>query len=169
LRYSPIADSCKLRALVLCCLVLPTETNAAVQILGSIRLNDMVLTEPYPAVRADLMQKALRAFYASAERQQYKPGWSTKAGEAVRRAMNEEHWLIQISYEKRCHAFRNIVKNGVPKALRIWILADRPLHRALCAAVALAPLRSDGKFRIKELATTAEKIASDNAIAARPS
>lgn len=117
----------------------------------------MVFGEPYPPVRIDLMRKALTAFYASAQKQKYKRGWSTKAGKAVRKVVNEEHWKTQFIYEKRCHAIRNLIKDGVPKSLRIWVLPDWSFHDALVIAVALAPLRFDGKFRIKELVAIAER------------
>lgn len=115
------------------------------------------MEEMYPAVRADLMKKALTAFDASAQKQKYKRGWSTKAGDAVCRVVSEEYWKTQFAYVKRCHGIRNLIKDRVPKSLRIWVLPDGSLHDALIAAVALAPLRSDGKFRIKELVAIAKR------------
>src|ERR1044071_865896 len=118
----------------------------------------MEMREPCQTVRVDLMRKALAAFYASAQKQKYKRGWSTKAGEAACGALSGEDWLTKFAYEKRCHAFRKMMKNGVPKLLQKWILPDGTLDDVLIAAVALAPLRFDGKFRIKEFLSTVENI-----------
>ncbi|MBZ5532710.1 MAG: hypothetical protein LAO20_14860 [Acidobacteriia bacterium] len=115
------------------------------------------MKEPFATVRVDLMRKALTAFYASAQKQKYKRGWSTKAGEAARGAVSGEYWLTQFAYEKRCHAFRNMMKNGVPKLLQRWVLPDGTLDDVLIAAVAIAPLRGDGKFRIKEFLSAVAK------------
>jgi hypothetical protein len=118
----------------------------------------METREPFQTVRVDLMRKALTAFYASVQKQKYKRGWSTKAGGAARGAVSGEDWLTQFAYEKRCHAFRNMMKNGVPKLLQKWLLSDGTLDDVLIAAVALAPLRGDGKFRIKEFHSTIANI-----------
>ena len=56
-----------------------------------------------------------------------------------------------------------MMKNGVPKLLQKWIPADGTLDDILIATVALAPLRVDGKFRIKEFLSTASNIAKNDA------
>lgn len=123
----------------------------------------MEAREPFRTVSVDLMREALTAFYACAQKQKYKRGWSTKAGEAARGAVTGEDWLAQFAYEKRCHAFRNMMKNGVPKLLQKWIRTDGTLDDILIATVALAPLRVDGKFRIREFLSTASNIAKSDA------
>jgi len=74
--------------------------------------------DAYPLVRVDLMGKALAAFFETARKQNYRRGWSTKAEDRVFKVVSEENWLTQIAYLKRCHAIRNLTKNGVPASLR---------------------------------------------------
>lgn len=119
------------------------------------------MEEMYPVVQIELMRKALTAFNA-AYRKFGPKRWSGKAEDAVFKVVQGERLHASISYLKRCHGIRNLIKDRVPKSLRIWVLPDGSLHDALLAAVALAPLRPDGKFRIKELEATAEKIARES-------
>jgi len=120
--------------------------------------------DTYPLVRVDLMGKALDAFF---EKQNYRRGWSTKAEDRVFKVVSEENWLTQIAYLKRCHAIRNLTKNGVPASLRGSVLRDGSFHESLVVAVALSPLRKDGKFRTKELVALAKAVAAvSNPVAA---
>jgi hypothetical protein len=120
--------------------------------------------EMFPEVRIDLMKAALTAFYAAMQANQArKLPWSKDAWNAVFAAVKEDR-LNSISYLQRCHAFRIMTKKGLPKTLRNWLRADGSIDDDLINAVAVAPLRRDGIFRIKEFAATAEKIKSDEAV-----
>jgi hypothetical protein len=118
----------------------------------------------HPAVRIDLMRAALTEFERARQKYQRKgKPWSGKAWEAVCKVVREDMCNL-ISYDQRCHGFRNMFKRGVPKALEEWLVPAEDgkgvvLHQVLIDAAALAPLRRDGKFRIKEFRATAEKIA----------
>lgn len=120
----------------------------------------------YPAVRIDLMRAALTAFELARHKYQRKgKPWSRKAWDALCKVVREDmHNLI--SYDQRCHGFRNMFKRGVPKALEKWLVPAKDgegivLHQVLIDAAALAPLRRDGKFRIKGFRATVEKIVSE--------
>lgn len=106
------------------------------------------------------MGKALNAFY-EAHRKFGPKRWSGKAADAVSTAVRGESLQATISYLKRCHAFRNMTKETIPKALEKWMLPDGSRDDILISATALAPLRMDGKFRLKEFQATAEKIARE--------
>jgi hypothetical protein len=58
-----------------------------------------------------------------------------------------------------------MTRKTFPKSLHKWLVPNESgkklvLHDVLIDAVAAAPLRRDGKFRIKEFAATVEKLTS---------
>jgi hypothetical protein len=114
----------------------------------------------YPPVRIDLMRAALTNFYAVMQRDRPKgKRWSGKAQDAVSAASQDDrsNWL---SYIQRCFAFHKMTKNGLPQGLKEWIQADGSLDGVLIDFVALAPLRRDNKFRIKEFRATVNQLSS---------
>jgi len=117
--------------------------------------------EMFPVVQVDLMRTALKTFYEVGTYLQSrgKP-WSGKARDAVLAAVRKD-WRNGHSYVQRCFAFFRMMKTPLPKTLEKWVLPDGSLDDVLIDAIALAPLRRDSKFRIKEFRDIVAKIESD--------
>ncbi|HEY2914443.1 MAG TPA: hypothetical protein VGK21_13860 [Candidatus Angelobacter sp.] len=111
----------------------------------------------YVTVRIDLMRRALESFYAVVQQHSHKRGWSHKAENAVYAAVRAD-WRNQLSYLKRCHAFRNMVSKGaLTKTLHRYVQQNGTIDDRVMDTVAVTPLHRDGKFRIKEFAAAVEK------------